>query len=143
MTPIARCNRSTESASRSSRVAAVRSMNSGRNASWKSRSQLPAIPGRTRLRSAGAPQLLAAVTLFHQLRDRLALARLAHSKSCSVAVGLRVLSRLLEAAITITRALSGCRINFVQIGEHGGDGSVQGIQIQPVEASLFLSAREI
>ena len=50
---------------------------------------------------------------FMELVDHFAFAGLRQAEACGVAISLRVLAKLIEAGITITRSLGSCRINLV------------------------------
>jgi hypothetical protein len=43
---------------------------------------------------------------------------------------------VLEAGVAPARAPRGLRVNLVQVAEHGLDGSVEAVEVEPVEADL-------
>ena len=56
-----------------------------------------------------------------------------------MSVGLRVFPELLYAAIPLTRALGSLRVNLVEVREDRVYGGVKAVEIEAIEANLFLA----
>ena len=80
---------------------------------------------------------------LNELIDHLVLARLGESEAGDVAVRLRVLAEVVEARVAVPRALGGLRVNLVQIIKDRLHRGVQAVEVESVEADLFLIGREL
>ena len=73
-------------------------------------------------------------THLHPLIDDLVLAALAKSKTGGISVSLCILTKILEAGITIAGAARSFGINLVQEIQDCTNGGMQAVKVQSVEA---------
>ena len=60
------------------------------------------------------------------------------SETGGVAVRLSILAEVLEAAVSITGTPGCLRIDFVEVLQHGLNGVIEAVQVEPIEADLSL-----
>jgi len=74
-----------------------------------------------------------------ELLHNLLFARIRHSETCRISVGLLVFAKMIEAGVTIPRPCGSRGIDSFQITHDFSPGSVQTVEVEPIKSRLIRS----